>query len=58
MKPKDEKGKVIKLNETLLNKIKVKEINDKPNTIKNLEKMEKNRGTNLKTITEYYSIDN
>jgi hypothetical protein len=57
MKPKDENGNDIKLNETLLNKIKVKEINNKPNTIKGLEKMEKNRGTNLKTITEYYSID-
>lgn len=57
MKIKDQDGNDIKLNETLLNKIKVKEINNKPNTIKGLEKMEKNRGTNLKTIAEYYSID-
>jgi hypothetical protein len=57
MKIKDQDGNDIKLNETLLNKIKVKEINNKPNTIKALEKMEKNRGTNLKTIAEYYSID-
>lgn len=45
-------------NETKLNKIKVKEINNKPNTIKGLKKMEKNRGTDLKTIATYYSIEN
>tara|TARA_R110002020_G_scaffold108469_1_gene251363 strand:- start:42 stop:980 length:939 start_codon:yes stop_codon:yes gene_type:complete len=54
---KDDNGNDINLNETKLNKIKVKEINDKPNTIKGLEKMKKNRGTNLNTIAEYYSID-
>ena len=45
-------------NETKLNKIKVKEINNKPNTIKGLKKMEKNRGTDIKTIATYYSIEN
>ena len=45
-------------NETKLNKIKVKDINNKPNTIKNLKKMEKNRGTNVNTIITYYSIEN
>lgn len=45
-------------NETNLNKIKVKDINNKSNTIKGLKKMEKNRGTNLNTITTYYSIEN
>ena len=45
-------------NETKLNKIKVKDINNKPNTIKKLKKMEKNRGTNVNTIITYYSIEN
>jgi len=45
-------------NETKLNKIKVKDINNKPNTIKKLKKIEKNRGTNVNTIITYYSIEN
>lgn len=46
------------INETNLNKIKVKDINNKPNTIKALNIMEKNRGTNKDTISKYYSIEN
>lgn len=54
----NKKGEDIKLNETKINKIKVKDINDNKNTLKNLHIMEKNRGTKVETIQKYYDITN